>query len=328
MLADGDSLTTDRYGPLACFQVGQKQTVVDLRDMRGLGSFRAEAWGIIFTALLVSEWRQWFGLERAPEEKCKVRLRSVSTDTGETIFVSKPISLSWSLVQISGRETVGAIHEKHGLMEFDRRTGEVVGTRSECRNYDCVDPSGVALVQRGQRNVWLQYHDQRRPLDVKRMRQFLDIERSRQPPDPLRPTWAVDMGDKRSIDLYVPVLAGSMLLVQAESSIIGFSVSTGELIFTMAPMSVYNLAYHPERGTLIAMGWDDLHASLGNRVLMEIDLDTKQVLWSRRISCVSADRKKDPRGFLSDHGRYAILPNRTILTVDTDIIREVPRDMH
>ncbi|MBX3110352.1 MAG: hypothetical protein KF699_14920 [Phycisphaeraceae bacterium] len=317
----------DRYGPLACFQVGQQQLVVDLRDLRSHGRFYAEAWGITFTALLVSRWRQWFGFERAPADRYKVCLRSVSVDTGATIFVSKPVSLSWSLVQVSGRETVGAIHEKYGLKEFDRRTGEVVGTRTECRNYDCVDPSGIALVQNGQRNVWLEHDDLRVPIDIKRMLQFLDSERSHMLPDPHRPTWAVDLGSKRPISMFHPTLARSMVLVKVETSIVGFAKDTGELVFTMPGMNVYDLAYHPERDTLIAMGWNDLHASLGSRILMEIDLDTQLVLWSKGISCVSSDRKKDPSGFLCDHGRYAVLPNRTILTVGTDITREVPRDV-
>ncbi len=326
-IPDGSALTADPYGPLACLQVGQDQCVVDLPNMRGLGRFRSEAYGIIFNAMLVSEWRQWFGFETDPVDKYKMRLRSVSVDTGETIFVSKPISFTWSLVQIAGGETVGAIHEKKGLLEFDRHTGEVTGTRPECRDYHCVDLSGVALVQRSRLNVWVEIHGRRLALDVKSMRRFLDAERERLPPNPDRPKDALDLGSKRPISLFWPTLARSMVLVQAERSIVGFSVETGELVFAISPMSVYSLAYHPERDTLVAMGWDDVHASLGSRVLTEIDLDTRHILWSRRISCVPADRKQDPAGFLCDHGRYALLPDRTILTVGASTVREVPRDL-
>lgn len=322
--ATGEPLAADPYGPLACFQLGEDQCVVDLRDMRGLGRHRSS----VYRALINSEWRQWFGFEWQPEkDKYNCQLRSVLIDMGETIFVSKPISCLWSLIQIAGRETVGLIHEKKGLVEYDRRTGDVVGERPECRDYHCVDPSGLALVQKSRLNIWLEVHDRRQPLDVKAMRRFLDFERARLPRPPYLTSNYVDLGSKRSIDLFNPVLARSMVIMKAEKSIVGFSIDTGELVFTMSPLPVYDLAYHPERDTLIALGWDTLHADLGSRVLMEIDLDARHVLWSRPTSCVSPDRKQDPAGFLCDRGRYALLPDCTILTVGTKTIREVPKDL-
>lgn len=328
MFASGEPLTADPFGPLACVQLEEDQCVIDLRNMRHIGRLRSLASGVGCDALLVSEWRQWFGFEWNPEEdKYNRRLRSVSVNTGATTFHSEPISFMWSLIRLAGRETVGLIHEKMGLMEFDHRTGEVVGRQPECRDYHCVDPSGVALVQKSRLNVWLEHHGRHQPLDIKAMRQFLDVERARLPRPSYLSSDYVDLGSKRSISLCLPVLAGSMVIMSAERSIVGFSIETGDLVFTMSPMPVYELAFHPERETLVAMGWDDLHAGLGSRVLMEIDLDTRHVLWSSRISCVSTDRKRDPGGFLCDRGRYALLPDRTILTVGTDTIREVPRDL-
>lgn len=328
MFATGEPLTADPFGPLACFQLEEDQCVVDLRDMRGLGQFRAAASGIGVDALLVSEWRQWFGFEWEPErDKYNRRLRSVAVDTGETGFVSNPISFMWSLVQTAGRESVGLIHETMGLVEYDRCTGEVAAEKPEFRDYHCVDPTGIALIQKSRLNVWLELHGRRQPLDVKAMRRFLDVERARLPRPPYLTSNSVDLGSKREISLFHPVLARSMVIMSAERSLIGFSIQTGDLVFTMSPFPVYQLAYHPERDTLIALGWDTLHADLGSRVLMEIDLDTRHVLRSSRISCVSADRKQDPGGFLCDRGRYALLPDRTILTVGSDTIRTVPRDL-
>lgn len=302
--------------------------MVDLRDMRGLGRFRSTAYGILFEALLVSEWRQWFGLEWEPEkDKYNRRLRIVSVDSGETLFLSKPIPFTWSLIQTAGRETVGLIHEKKGLVEYDRRTGEAVGERPECRGYHCVEPSGVALIQKSRLNVWLEDHGRRQPLDVRAMRRFLDVERARLPRPPYLSSNYVDLGSGRPISLSHPVRARSMVIMSAERSIVGFSIETGELVFTMSPLRAYALAYHPERDTLIAMGWSDIHAGLDTRVLMEIDLDTRQILSSRPISCVSPDRKQDPAGFLCDHGRYALLPDQTILTVGTNTVRKVPNDL-
>lgn len=328
MFASGEPLTADPFGPLACVQLEEDQCVIDLRNMRHIGRLRSPASGVVCDALLVSEWRQWFGFEWNPEEdKYNRRLRSVSVNTGATAFHSEPISFMWSLIQLAGRETVGLIHEKHGLMEIDRLTGEVVGRRPECRDYHCVDPSGVALVQKSRLNVWLEHHGRHQPLDIKAMRQFLDVERARLPRPSYLSSDYIDLGSKRPISLFSPVLAGSMVIMSAERSIVGFSIETGDLVFTMSPMPVYHLAFHPERETLVAMGWDDSHANLGSRVLMEIDLDTRHVLWSRRISCVSPDRKQDPAGFLCDRGRYAMLPDRTILTIGTDTIRKVPKDV-
>lgn len=328
MFASGEPLTADPFGPLACFQLEEGQCVIELRDMRHIGRVRSLASGVGCDALLVSEWRQWFGFEWNPEEdKYNRRLRSVLVSTGATTFRSEPISFMWSLIRLAGRETVGLIHEKMGLMEFDHRTGEVVGRQPEYRDYHCVDPTGVALIQKSRLNVWLEVRGHRQPLDVKAMRRFLDVERARLPRPSYLANSYVDLGSRRSISLSKPVLARSMVIMSAERSVVAFSIETGELVFTMSPLSVYDLAYHPERDTLVALGWDDLHASLGSRVLMEIDLDTRHVLWSRRISCVSPDRKQDPAGFLCDHGRYALLPDRTILTVGTDAIRRVPKDL-
>ncbi len=321
--ASGEPLTADPYGPLACFQVGQDQCVVDLRNMRRLSRFRADAWGVTFTALLVSKWRQWFGLEAAAAgDEYKVRLRSVSVDSGDTIFLSKSLPFTWSLVQISGTDTVGVIHEKHGLMEFDRNTGEVVGERQECRDYDCIDPDGVALVRKSPLNAWIEHRGVQVQLDMRGLRKFLDAERHRMPVSLDRPGWCTTLGSKRAIGLHHPIVARSVVLVHTERSIVGFSIETGELVFTMSPQRVYQLAYHPERDTLIAMGWSDLDAASGSRVLMEIDIDTRHVLWSQPISCVSTDRRKDPGGFLCDHGRFVLLPNRRVLAVGSDCIHE------
>lgn len=326
--ATGEPLVADPYGPLACFQLGQDQFVVDLRTMQRVVRLPPSPVGVFTDALLDSQQRQWFGFEWEPDkDKYHSRLRGVSLDTCETMFLTDPIPFTWSLIRTAGGETVGLIHEKKGLVEYDCRTGEVVNRRPECRDYNCVDPSGLALVQKSRLNIWLEVYGRHQPLDVKAMRRFLDFERARLPRPPYLTSNYVDLGSKRPITLFHPVLARSMVIMKAEKSIIGFSIETGELVFTMSPLPTYELAFHPERGTLIALGWDTLHADLDSRVLMEIDLDTRQVLSSRNISCVSANRKEDPAGYLSDRGRYSLLPDNSILTVGTNTIREVPKDL-
>jgi hypothetical protein len=323
--SDGEPITVDLYGPLACIQRGEQQCVTDLRDMKRFGQLRSTATGIGYDAILVSEWRQWFGLERDPEDQYQNRLRSVNIDTGETCFVSEPVSFTWSIVQMAGSESVGLIHEKKGLMELDRRTGKVVGNRPECRDYHCVDPVGVAIIQRGRLNVSLEIHGRTQRLDIKAMRAFLDLERARLPRPAYLGSEYLDLGAKRPLSLHCPALAGSIVAMYAERSLVGFATETGEFVFSISPLGGHTLAYHPARGTLISMGWDDLDGDLGHRVLMEIDISTQKVIWSRPTSCVSPDGKRDPAGFLGDHGRFALLPDNTILEVGTEIDRNVAR---